>query len=71
MADRLAEVSAQIRNVRQLEAVVTALRGIAASRAQRAHSLLAGIDAYSSVVSQAIGQALIAIPPGAGESEPG
>lgn len=62
MAERLAEVSAQIRNVRQLAAVVTALRGIAASRAQRAHSLLAGIDAYSSVVSQAIGQALTLMP---------
>lgn len=58
MAERLAEVSAQIQNVRQLEAVVTALRGIAASRAQRARSLLAGIDAYSAVVSRAIGQAL-------------
>lgn len=62
MAERLAEVSAQIQNVRQLEAVVTALRGIAASRAQRARSLLAGIDAYSAVVSRAIGQALPLVP---------
>ncbi|MDE2467586.1 MAG: F0F1 ATP synthase subunit gamma [Bradyrhizobium sp.] len=62
MAERLAEVSAQIQNVRQLEAVVTALRGIAASRAQRARSLLAGIDAYSVVVSRAIGQALTLMP---------
>ena len=62
MAERLAEVSAQIQNVRQLEAVVTALRGIAASRAQRAHSLLAGIDAYSGVVSRAIGRALTLMP---------
>ena len=62
MAERLAEVSAQIQNVRQLEAVVTALRGIAASRAQRARSLLAGIDAYSAVVSRAIGQALTLMP---------
>ncbi|HUN97932.1 MAG TPA: FoF1 ATP synthase subunit gamma, partial [Bradyrhizobium sp.] len=60
--ERLAEVSAQIQNVRQLEAVVTALRGIAASRAQRARSLLAGIDAYSAVVSRAIGQALPLMP---------
>lgn len=62
MAERLAEVSAQIQNVRQLEAVVTALRGIAASRAQRARSLLAGIDSYSAVVSRAIGQALALMP---------
>lgn len=62
MAERLAEISAQIQNVRQLEAVVTALRGIAASRAQRARSLLAGIDTYSAVVSHAIGQALSLMP---------
>ena len=62
MAERLADVSAQIQNVRQLEAVVTALRGIAASRAQRGRSLLAGIDAYSAVVSRAIGQALTLMP---------
>ena len=58
MAERLSDVSAQIRNIRQLEAVVTALRGIAASRAQQARSLLAGIEAYSAVVSRAIGKAL-------------
>lgn len=62
MAERLAEVSAQIQNVRQLEAVVVAMRGIAASRTQHARSLLPGIDAYSSVVSRAIGQALSLMP---------
>jgi F-type H+-transporting ATPase subunit gamma len=62
MAERLAEVSAQIQNVRQLEAVVTALRGISASRAQRARSLLAGIDAYSTVVSRGIREALTLMP---------
>ena len=58
MAERLANVVTQIRNVRQLEAVVTAMRGIAASRAQQAQSLRDGIDAYSQVISRAIGQAL-------------
>jgi F-type H+-transporting ATPase subunit gamma len=58
MAERLAEIAAQIQNVRQLEAVVTAMRGIAASRAQRGRSLLAGIEAYNAVISRAIGQAL-------------
>lgn len=62
MAERLAEVSARIRDVRQLEAVVTAMRGIAASRAQRARALVAGIDAYSAIVSRAIGQALALLP---------
>jgi F-type H+-transporting ATPase subunit gamma len=58
MAERLSDLVAQIQNVRQLEAVVTAMRGIAASRAQQARSALAGIEAYTEVVSGAIGQAL-------------
>lgn len=62
MVERLADVSAQIRNIRQLEAVVTALRGIAASRAQQARLLLAGIEAYSGIVSRAIGSALPLVP---------
>lgn len=58
MAERLADIVKQIENIRQLEAVVTAMRGIAASRAQKGRSLLAGIEAYSRVVSHAIGHAL-------------
>jgi F-type H+-transporting ATPase subunit gamma len=64
MAERLADVVTQIQNVRQLEAVVTAMRGIAASRAQRGRALLPGIDAYSRVVAQAIGRALSLLPAG-------
>jgi F-type H+-transporting ATPase subunit gamma len=63
MTERLANIVAQIRNVRQLEAVVTAMRGIAASRAQQGRSLLAGIEAYTDVISGAIGQALRLVPP--------
>ena len=62
MADRLADIVAQIQNVHQLEAVVTAMRGIAASRAQKARSLLAGAEAYSEVISLAIGEALSLMP---------
>jgi F-type H+-transporting ATPase subunit gamma len=62
MAERLADIVAQIQNVHQLEAVVTAMRGIAASRAQKARSLLAGVEAYSEVISRAIGQALSLLP---------
>jgi F-type H+-transporting ATPase subunit gamma len=58
MAERLADIIAQTQNVRQLGAVVTAMRGIAASRAQKGRSLLPGIDAYTDVVSRAIGRAL-------------
>jgi F-type H+-transporting ATPase subunit gamma len=65
MAERLADVVTQIQNVQQLEAVVTAMRGIAASRAQRGRALLPEIDAYSGVVAQAIGSALSLLPAGA------
>lgn len=58
MAERLSEVITKIQNVRQLGAVVTALRGIAASRAQSGRSLLAGIEAFTEVISLAIGEAL-------------
>ena len=63
MAERLADVVTQIHNVRQLEAVVTAMRGIAASRAQQSRSLLAGIEAYADVISRTIGRALSLLPP--------
>jgi F-type H+-transporting ATPase subunit gamma len=62
MSDRLSDIVTQIQDVRQLEAVVTAMRGIAASRAQKARSLLAGVEAYSEVISRAIGQALSLLP---------
>ncbi len=62
MAERLTDIVTQIQNVRQLEAVVTAMRGIAASRAQKGRSLLAGIAAYTAVVSRSIGQALTLLP---------
>jgi F-type H+-transporting ATPase subunit gamma len=62
MVERLADIVMQMQNVRQLEAVVTAMRGIAASRAQKGRSLLAGIEAYTEVVSQAIGEALTFLP---------
>ena len=63
MTQRLADIVRQIQSVRQLEAVVTAMRGIAASQAQKGRSLLPGIDAYSKVISRAIGQALTLLPP--------
>jgi F-type H+-transporting ATPase subunit gamma len=62
MADRLPDIVTQIQNMHQLEAVVTAMRGIAASRAQKARSLLAGVEAYSDVISRAIGEALSLLP---------
>ena len=58
MTERLADISARIDNVGQLDAVVTAMLGIAAARAQQSRGLLAGIEAYADTVSQAIGEAL-------------
>jgi F-type H+-transporting ATPase subunit gamma len=62
MAERVADLAAQIESVRQLEAVVSAMRGISASRAQSGRALLPGIDAYARVVSRAIGAALSLLP---------
>ncbi len=62
MAERLADITAQIQNMRQLQSVVTAMRGIAAARTQQSRSLLAGIEAYSVVVSRAIGRAVSLLP---------
>lgn len=58
MTERLADISARIENVRQLDSVVTAMRGIAASRAQQSRNLLTGIQAYSETITLAIGEAL-------------
>jgi len=62
VAERLADLSAQIHNMRQLDSVITAMRGIAASRTQQSRALLAGVATYSEVVAQAIGRALSLLP---------
>ncbi len=56
--ERLADVNAKLDSVEKLEAVVTAIRGIAAARAQEARALLVGIEAYADVVANAIAEAL-------------
>ncbi len=58
MTERLADISARIEGIRQLGAVVNAMRGIAAARAQQARAQLAAVDAYASTIAQAIGQTL-------------
>ncbi len=44
MTERLADISARIAGIRQLGAVVNAMRGIAAARAQQARSQLVAVD---------------------------
>jgi F-type H+-transporting ATPase subunit gamma len=59
MSERLTDVSRRIGTVRQLDAVVNAMRGIAASRAQQGRALLPAIRAYADVAARALGQALL------------
>jgi F-type H+-transporting ATPase subunit gamma len=63
MTDRLAEIEGRIHSVQQLGNVVTAMRGIAATRAQQSRSLLPAIDAYAKTIAEAITQALPLVPP--------
>jgi len=58
MSDRLSDVRRQRDSVAQLKTIVIAMRGMAASRAQSARSLVPGIRAYADAISRAIGQAL-------------
>jgi F-type H+-transporting ATPase subunit gamma len=58
MTERLADITRRIQGVHQLNAVVGAMRAIAATRAQQSRSQLAGIRAYSETIALAIAQAL-------------
>lgn len=58
MTERLAGVHRRIEGVQQLEAVVTAMRGIALSRSQQSRMHLAGIRAFARTAAEAIGEVL-------------
>lgn len=58
MAERLAEIRARIAGMQQLGAVVNAMRGIAAARAQHARSESSAVEAFSALVADAVGQAM-------------
>jgi F-type H+-transporting ATPase subunit gamma len=58
MSGKLSEVEGRIGTVRQLNAVISAMRGIAAARSREARARLAGVRTYSSAVGTAIGTAL-------------
>ncbi len=59
MTDRLADVAARIAGIRQLGAVVNAMRGIAAARAQQARAQLAAVDRYEASIADAIARAAL------------
>jgi F-type H+-transporting ATPase subunit gamma len=58
MTDRLADVGARIAGIRQLGAVVNAMRGIAAARVQQARGQLEAVDRYATTIAAAIGRVL-------------
>ena len=62
MTERLADVVERIDNMRQLNAVLTAMRGIAAAHTQQSRDLLKAIEAYTDAISQAISRALTFTP---------
>ncbi len=62
MTERLADINARIDGVHQLGAVVNAMRGIAAARAQQARGELQAVDAYAEIVAGAIGRTLGLLP---------
>lgn len=58
MTERLADIRARIAGMQQLGAVVNAMRGIAAARAQHARSESAAVEAFSALVADAVGQVM-------------
>ena len=62
MTERLADIDARIGGIRQLGAVVNAMRGIAAARVQQANTQLAAVDSYAAIIVAAIGRAMALVP---------
>ncbi|WP_416882427.1 F0F1 ATP synthase subunit gamma [Marivita sp.] len=58
MTERLADVSARIDGIRQLGAVVNAMKGIAAARANTARTAIKAVDSYAATIAAAISDAL-------------
>lgn len=62
MTERLADIGGRIDGIRQLGAVVNAMRGIAAARVQQARGQLVAVDSYAATIAVAIGRALALLP---------
>jgi len=63
VTERLADIGARITGIRQLGAVVNAMRGIAAARVQQARSQLLAVDSYAAAIAAAIVRTLVLVPP--------
>lgn len=67
MTERLAEINARITGIRELAAVVNAMRGIAGARAQQARAALTAVDSYEGALAAAIGRAIALRPASAAD----
>ncbi len=68
MTERLADINARLHGIEQLGAVVNAMRGIAAARAQQARNQLAAVDGYAATIATAIGRVLAMVPSSSAET---
>lgn len=59
MTERLADISARIEGVRQLGAVVNAMKGIAAARAHVARTQVDAVDSYALTIAAAMAQSIV------------
>jgi F-type H+-transporting ATPase subunit gamma len=62
VTERLADIGARIAGIRQLGAVVNAMRGIAGARAREARGELVAVDSYAATIGGAVGRALALVP---------
>jgi F-type H+-transporting ATPase subunit gamma len=62
MAERLADVQAQLQSLHELQEIVGAMRAMAAARVQEAQVALDGTRAYAQVIGDAIAEALPLVP---------
>lgn len=70
MSGKLGEIENRIAATHQLDAVIAAMRGIAASRSHEAHARLAGIRAAAQTAGSAIGEVLAFAPERAAAGDP-
>lgn len=62
MTGRLADIETRIKSVHKLSTVISAMRGIAASRAQEARKHVESIRVFAQTIGNAIGQAMTLLP---------
>lgn len=63
MSERLGDLRARLDATHQLEAVITAMRGVAAARLREAQTHLEGVRAYAHTLGEALGEAMALAPP--------